>query len=205
VSRVERATHTRRRYDSPVRRQKAQETRARIVMAGVELLHGFPIWNWRALTVRAVAERAGVNERTVYRYFPTERDLREAVLARLEDEVGVDVDALRLEDLPAISARILQYVSTFPFEARRVHDDVLEVAAARQRAVLVNAVAPFTRDWSEAERTMVAGALDIQWSVASYERLVGNWGMAPDDAIAAITWVLRLVEAAIRDGRRPNA
>jgi len=57
----------RRRYDSPVRRQQVAETRERIVAAGAELLHGFPIWNWRALTVRAVAERAELNERTVYR------------------------------------------------------------------------------------------------------------------------------------------
>ncbi len=35
----------RRRYDSPVRRQQVAETRARIVAAGVELLHGTPSWN----------------------------------------------------------------------------------------------------------------------------------------------------------------
>ena len=34
---------TRRRYDSTVRRQRAAETRERIVAAGAELLHGFPI------------------------------------------------------------------------------------------------------------------------------------------------------------------
>ena len=33
--------------------QRAAETRERIVTAGAELLHGFPVWNWRALTVRA--------------------------------------------------------------------------------------------------------------------------------------------------------
>ena len=32
----------RRRYDSPVRRQRAAETRERILTAGAELLHGFP-------------------------------------------------------------------------------------------------------------------------------------------------------------------
>ena len=40
-----------RTYDSPVRRQQAEETRERIVSAGAELLHGFAVWNWRALTV----------------------------------------------------------------------------------------------------------------------------------------------------------
>ena len=54
-------TRERRPYDSPVRRQRAAETRERIIAAGAELLHGFPVWNWRALTVRSVAERARVN------------------------------------------------------------------------------------------------------------------------------------------------
>jgi AcrR family transcriptional regulator len=74
----------RRRYDSPVRRERAAQTRERILAAGAELLHGFPIWNWGALTVPAVATRAGVTERTVYRYFANERALRDAVLGRLE-------------------------------------------------------------------------------------------------------------------------
>src|SRR5204862_2508851 len=63
------AVTERRKYDSPVRRRQAAETRERIIAAGVDILHGFPVWNWRALTVGAVAERAGVNERTVYRHF----------------------------------------------------------------------------------------------------------------------------------------
>ena len=51
-------TRERRPYDSPVRRQRAAETRERIIAAGAELLHEFAVWNWRALTVRSVAERA---------------------------------------------------------------------------------------------------------------------------------------------------
>ena len=35
----------RRRYDSPVRRQRAAETRERIVTAGIELLHATASWN----------------------------------------------------------------------------------------------------------------------------------------------------------------
>lgn len=50
----------RRKYDSPVRRQRAADTRERIISAGAELLHGFPVWNWRALTVRGVAGKSVV-------------------------------------------------------------------------------------------------------------------------------------------------
>ena len=121
----------RRPYDSPLRRQRASETRDRIISAGAALLHGFPIWNWRALTVHAVAERAEVNERTVYRHFATERELRDAVLRRLEEESGVDMEGLTLDGVQGITARMLEYVSNFPLEPRMVRDQT--VAAANER------------------------------------------------------------------------
>ena len=86
---------TRRTYDNRARQEKAAQTRQRIIAAGSQLVHEYDSWNWRDLTFRAVAERAGVGERTVYRHFPTERHLHDAVMARLESEAGVsyeDVD-----------------------------------------------------------------------------------------------------------------
>ncbi len=86
----------RRHYDTSLRQKRAAETRERIVTAGVELLHGSSIRDWRPLTIRGVAERAGVNERTVYRYFGNERGLRDAVMQRLEEEAGIDLAGMRV-------------------------------------------------------------------------------------------------------------
>ena len=47
--------------------------------------------------------------------------------------------------------------------------------------------------------------LDVLWSVASYERLVVDWQLDPHDAVTGVTWAIGLVEAAVRDGRRPVA
>ncbi len=142
----------RRRYDSPVRRQQTAETRERIVAAGAELLHGFPVWNWRALTVRSVAARAGVNERTVYRYFTNERELRDAVMARFEGESGIALDGLRLDDVAEHTARVLEYVASFPLESRTPDDATLRTAHRRQRDVLIAAVTAKTASWPEADR-----------------------------------------------------
>jgi AcrR family transcriptional regulator len=196
----------RRHYDSPLRRQRTAETRERIISAGAEILHGFPTWNWRGLTVRRVAERAGVTARTVYRHFATERELREAVMALLEREAGVDLDNLRLEGVQKFAARILEYVSSFPFEPRTtLRDATLSRAHARQREALLAAVKPPTPEWSEVDRTIAAAMLDVIWNVMSYERLVANWGLAPEQATRGVTWVIGLVEEAIRSGRRPSA
>jgi AcrR family transcriptional regulator len=195
----------RRRYDSPVRRQQAAETRERILAAGAELLHGFPTWNWAALTVRAAAERAGVTERTVYRYFATERDLRDAVLERFEEESGVDVAGLALDDVGPVTARMLRYVSSFPIAPRTPRDETVAAANARQRAALLAAVEPHTEEWSAQDRAVAGAVLDVLWSVVSYERMVVDWDLAPEDAIRGLTWTIGLVEQAVRDGRVPRA
>ena len=74
-----------------LRRAQMAETRERILAAGSALVHEFKSWDWRPLTFRAVAERAGVGERTVYRHFATERELRDAVMTRCEQEAGVEL------------------------------------------------------------------------------------------------------------------
>jgi AcrR family transcriptional regulator len=198
------STPKRRRYDSPLRRQRAAETRERIIAAGAELLHDFPVWNWHALTVRAVAKHAGVNERTVYRHFENERELRDAVMTRHQKEARVDLQGLGLADLQEVTARIWEYVSSFPLEPRTPRDPTLTAAGQRQRDALLAAVAPPTEDWSEADRVLAAAVLDVLWSIASYERLVADWRLDPKEAVRGITWVLGLVEEAIRDGRRPD-
>jgi len=200
-----RPARRRRPYDSPLRRQRTAATRERIVAAGAELLHGFPVWNWAALTIPRVAQRAGVTGRTVYRHFAGERELRDAVLSRLEQEAGVELEGLELGDLRALAARILQYVSSFPLEPRTPHDQTFRAAHARQREALLATVAPYTRRWPRSDRVLAAAVLDALWSVASYERLVAGWDLEPRQAIRGITWVFGLVEQAIRRGRRPSA
>src|SRR5580700_11258714 len=98
----------RRRYDSPVRRQQLASTRERIVAAGSGIVHKLPTWEWRELTFRAVAERARVSERTVYRHFPTERDLHDAVMSRLEEEAGVTYEGISLEQVAAVATKVFE-------------------------------------------------------------------------------------------------
>jgi AcrR family transcriptional regulator len=197
-------TRARRRYDSPVRRQRAAETRERIVSAGAAILHDHAVWNFDTLTVRGVAERAGVNQRTVYRHFANERELRDAVMARLENEADVDLDGLALEGIGGLTAQILEYASSFPLEPRAPRDATLLATHQRLREALSAAVAAATTDdWTDGERVIAAAMLDVLWSVTSYERLVADWHLDPDDAIRGATWVIGLVEDAVRSGRRP--
>ena len=198
-------TRPTRSYDSPVRRQRAAETRRRILVAGSELLHGVPVWDWGALTVRAVARRAGVNERTVYRHFANERELRDAVMGLMEEEAGVDLEGLQLDEVADVTAQIFEFVSSFPLAPRAPRDSTVAAANRRQREALLAAVAPSTTEWSTVDRALAASMLDVLWGVVSYERLVVDWELDPPDAIRGITWVIGLVEDAVRRGDRPRS
>jgi AcrR family transcriptional regulator len=195
--------HGRRRYDSKLRRERATETRERIIAAGCDILHASSIRDWRALTIRAVAERAGVNERTVYRHFVNERGLRDAVMHRLEERAGVDLATLRLEDVGEVAARIFAHVASYPLDRRAPQDPTLVEANERQRAALLAAVEAKTPRWSADERLTAAAMLDVLWSVSAYERLVVDWGVESERAIDAVRWAIRLVEDAVREGPRP--
>jgi AcrR family transcriptional regulator len=198
----------RRRYDTPVRAQKAAATRERIVRAGSELVHGFGSWDWQELTFRAVAERAGVGERTVYRHFPTERHLHDAVMQRLEEEAGITYEDVTLDNLGPVTAKVFLSRGSFAVgESVSGPDSPTFVAVdQRRRDALVRAVAASTASWTDDERTTVAALLDMLWNLPSYERLVGVWHLEPEDATRAITWLIdHVVNAIERDEPPPTA
>jgi AcrR family transcriptional regulator len=168
------------------------------------LLRRSSIRDWRALTIRGVAQQAGVNERTVYRYFGNEQGLRDAVMRRLEQQAGIDLGGMRLEDVADVAARTLGTVSMYPLKPRRSLDPTLTDANVRQRNALLGALEDAAAEWPESERTAAAALLDVLWSVGTYERLAADWGMEPDQAIRTVTWAIGLVENAIKAGRRPH-
>jgi AcrR family transcriptional regulator len=196
-------TRTRRRYDNTLRRERAAQTRDRIVVAGAELLGGSSIRDWGALTIRAVAERAQVNDRTVFRHFANERALRDAVMHRLEEEAGIDLTQLQLDDIGDAAARIFRQVASYPLDRRPDLDPTLADANRRQHQALLSAVDEPAARWPAADRELAAAMFDVLWAVSSYERLVVDWHLDREDAIRAITWVISLLQQAISEGRRP--
>ncbi|WP_099022681.1 TetR/AcrR family transcriptional regulator [Mycolicibacterium palauense] len=196
---------TTRPYHSPVRRRRAGQTRENIVAAGGELVRGFDTWDWDRLTFRAVAERAGVAERTVYRHFPTERHLRDAVMAGLEGEAGIDYDDVDLTNLSAMAARIFAALQRFSAKpAPPTPDDPTFVGAdRRRREVVLRAVTETAPHWTPERIRVAAALLDVLWSVPAYERLVTAWELTDRQATAALSWLLDEVATAIRTDAGP--
>jgi hypothetical protein len=80
------------------------------------------------------------------------------------------------------------------------------LSQTRQRVhtALIDAVTGEARRWTPEDRTMAAAVLDLLWSVGAYERLVGDWDLDADQATRAITWVIAMVDDAVRGGRAPG-
>src|ERR1700754_3343408 len=175
---AESSTESRRRYDNRARLQKAAQTRERIVAAGSDLVRGFDSWNWRDLTFKAVAERAGVGERTVYRHFPTERHLHDAVMQRLEAEAGISYEDVDLDNLGEVTGRVFASLQRFSVRGSvdTPRDPTFVSVDARRRDALLRAVAASAPKWSDAEQRVTAGLLDVLWNLPTFVRLVGVWG-----------------------------
>ena len=197
------AVREKRRYDSSLRRERAAETRQRIIDAGAELVHSFSSWDWRKLTIRAVAERAGVHERTLYRHFPTEQHLRASVLARLEQEAGIDPHDVTLEAISDHVGKLFEYLSTFSSSTEPPLDPALEEEDRRRKEGLVAAVHAAAPDWSGRDQTVAAALIDVLTSVAAYRRFVSGWQLSPREATFAANWLIGLLAREVREGRPP--
>jgi AcrR family transcriptional regulator len=207
VARADGATTqlARRRYDSPVRRQQAADTRERITAAGADLVHTFTSWDWDGLTFRAIAERAGVSESTVYRHFANERELHGAVMQRLHEQAGVNYDDLHLDNVAEIAGQVISTMTTYAAAPITVEPDDPVIASidAVRRDALVEAVARAAPKWSAADQHAAASVLDVLWSPLATERLIAHWNSGPDAAIQTMQWAIDLVVEAIESGRPP--
>ncbi|WP_374157234.1 TetR/AcrR family transcriptional regulator [Mycobacterium sp. G7A2] len=197
----------RRNYDNTSRRQKAHQTRDKIVAAGSELVHEFESWDWQGLTFKAVAERAAVGERTVYRHFPSEQLLHDAVMQRLEDEAGISYEDIDLTTLDEVTARIFASLQRFSVRrsAQATDDPTFNTVDERRRAALQSAVATAAAQWSDTEQRAAAALLDLLWNVEAYERMVGVWGLEGSTASQAMRWLIAKMVRAIDGGQSPLA
>lgn len=193
-----------RAYNSPVREQQSAETREKIITAGAELVHGYLAWDWKNLNATAVAKQAGVGKRTVQRYFPTEGVLRDAVLQRIVEESGIELESIQLGDYAEAVAAMLRYLQSFSVTHVYPYDSTFKSLDDLRRDVLLNAVAAATPKWSEKKRIMAAAMLDIFWQPTLHERLTATWGLDVEEAAAALKWLVEAIETGIKKDRLPK-
>jgi AcrR family transcriptional regulator len=187
-----------RRYDSPARRRQQEETAERILEAATEIAREQADWDWQGLTFRAVAERAGVGERTVYRHFASSEDLHDAVMRRLIAAAGISYDDMTLPDVALLARRFFRALPRYMARPQQSGGHAAQEADRLRREAVLRAVSAETDDKALARRA--AAVLDVLSIPSAYERLVGTWGMSPRQAADTVAWLVDVVGRELGSG-----
>lgn len=192
--------------DGKVRHKRAAASIERILKAGADLARGMPTWEWSDLTFQAVADRAGLSVRTVYRHFPNERELHAAIRRRLEQDVGVHYeDDIALAELPEREQRVFDMLMSFAARPWSAGGPPRWSAHHRRIAGIHKAVAAAAPDAPPRSQDLAAAMLDIIWSVPAFERMVEWSHLDPDEAARTMRWAHDLLVGAIERGELPAA
>jgi AcrR family transcriptional regulator len=183
--------------------RKAQTglTRDRIEQAVASLFdeHGGPA----PITFKAVAERAGVTEMTVYRHYPTREELLKTLWRRLNAQMG-DVgmpetlaemygqhDAL-FTGFDRIAPQIVASITTPQGREMRA-----SLNKQRRKAFLaiVDEIAP---DLTATQKAQAAAVIQLLHSAYAWDSLREQWGLNGKAAGKATRWAIEAVVANIR-------
>jgi len=190
-----------RRYRKRRRAEQEQRTRERIAAAAAALHGSVGPAN---TTVKAVAERAGVQRATVYRHFPTDEALFDACTAHFYSRHPLpDPDAWRAIERPADRLRrALEelygwYGETEDMLSNVTRDAAHTPAGARQRFLayfdrVVETLMAGRRERGRARKRVVA-ALGHATGFATWQSLVRQQALDQDDAVALM---VSMVDAA---------
>jgi AcrR family transcriptional regulator len=208
---MSRETAPKRKYELKKRAEEMAETHLRITEAAIDL-HG-TVGPSRT-TLSAVAERAGVERRTLYRHFPTEADLFEACSrhyfnANPWPELG-NWRAIRdpqqrlqraLDELYAYYERTEAMLTNVLRDAE--HDDLASEAVAPLHAYLEEAAGVLLtgRRLRGRRRHLLAGAVRHALAFSTWRSLASN-GIGRSDAaklMAALVEMLPDLEPPARE------
>lgn len=199
------ATDRKPRYQSPLRQQQAGQTRDRISQAAATLLDEGGAAD--SITFKAVAQRAGVTEMTVYRHFPTRADLLQGLWSHLNRKMapGIGMPASRKELLDQHEALFAGFDSIAPQivasittpqgrEMRHALDDERRAAFT----AIVNECAP---GLPLAEQQRYAAILQLLHSAYAWDSLREQWNFSSKESAQATRWALETLMKNLRTRR----
>jgi len=200
-----------RRYDNSLRQAQAEQTRERILEGLVRTMAR----GVAELSFPAVAKEAGVSLRTVYRYFPTKRELLDGLVAhayaragsvhdprpRSPDELAIQVRRAYLE-LDAMDDTLrAAYASALGHTFR--HDMELPI----KHQLFAEALAPVTATLPEPDRTYLLRIVQALGNRHTLRVFKDDLDLSAEEAGDTVAWLIRslprLAEGLRRDDSQP--
>jgi AcrR family transcriptional regulator len=189
-----------RSYESPLREAQAAATRSQILAAVATLIE-----TGKEPTYSAIAEQAGMQERTVTRHFPSKDELYEAfwwmvVDARLGrtgyaastlDEVMRDVEAT-FTAFDGNAALVTEMLHS-------KHGLAIRLRTNDQRTAMFQRVARHELPDADARtRRRAAAVTQLLYSGMAWHAMRAYWGMDAREAIASVSQALRAMFEGLR-------
>ena len=188
-----------------LREKRAATTRDHILDEAYELLVNHPD---EAFSHEAIAARAGVGARTVYRYFPAQSDLYEELWVRVRKQAGTIFPSSEAEILPQIpilfggfdrNEKLICAILESPAGHR-----VRERGAPEGRAAFSKGLAELTAGMSPVEKRQVVAVFLAIYSAPFWELLRKRGGLSGADAIAAAEWAMSTLIQGLRKKHPAN-
>jgi AcrR family transcriptional regulator len=192
-----------RSYRSPLRERQSEQTRGAILDAlTAELAEG----GLHDLNIPAIARRAGVSVRTVYRYFPTRDALLDAVDQWMAASVTPGLPAASADELPAMvelafkefdareTAMLAQWASA-------VGRDVRARGRRRRISAYRDALARETSNLSRSEARAAHAIISYLLSSLTWKTLREEFGMKGSESGKAAAWA---VQTLVSDLKKRN-
>jgi AcrR family transcriptional regulator len=182
-----------------LREKQTSATREHILDHAFTLLVEHPD---RPFSHEAVAKRARVGARTVYRYFPAQPDLFEALWARVRKQAGTIFPETEAQILPQIAVLFRGFDQNETLVGAVLESPaghrVRERGAPEGRACFAKSLADLTRGKSAAERRQVTAVFLGIYSAPFWQLLRERGGLSGPDAISAATWAAQALLDALR-------
>jgi|SRR5690348_6270201 len=181
-----------------LRDEQRERTEDRILEAfGEALVEG----GAATVTMGDVARRAGVSDRTLYRYFASRQELFNALPQWLHELVEREFDASATETPTELAATLQPAFREL--ERRRdvyrlldllpdAHDRQYALHAVRKKNVS-RAVRPATSELTPSEARKVAGVVHLLTSSKALYFLQEHWDLSADEAAELLGWTIGVV------------
>lgn len=177
-----------------LREQQRAMTRERIITALGELIEAHHPLD---VTMAAVASQAGVSEPTLYRYFPTKRDLFGALGSDLyrKTTAGVAPSSLDelIEFLPKLYEQFAEMEATTRWNLAAPKDETVRPTAAERVPILREALRATLDDLNPAESDALLRGLLLLTSPTSLLYWQDYLGITVDEAAQTASWLIRRI------------